>query len=72
MHIIHFKSLRDVMQISTLILQVEHRLELSDWCRDAASVPYGPLLVDLSPKTDDRLRYRTNTGSSHSKFDTPN
>ena len=45
--------------------------ELVDWYRDATSVPFGHLLIDLSPRTDDRLRYCTNTGSIPSKFYIP-
>ena len=45
--------------------------ELVDWYRDATSVPFGHLLIDLSPRTDDRLRYCTNTGSIPSKFYVP-
>ena len=42
--------------------------ELLDWYRDATSLPFDPLLVDLSRRTDDRLRYCTNTGSILSKI----
>ena len=35
------------------------------------SVPFGRLLIYLSPLTDDRLRYCTNTGSITSKFYIP-
>ena len=56
------------MQVSTLFAQLELGSDLVDWYRDAKSVPYGHLLIDLSPRTDDRLRYCTNTGSIPSKF----
>ena len=45
--------------------------ELVDWYRDATSVPFGHLLIDLSPWTDDILRYCTNSGSIPSKFYIP-
>ena len=45
--------------------------ELVDWYRDATSVPFGHLLIDLSPRTDDRLRYWTNSGSVPSKIYIP-
>ena len=45
--------------------------ELVDWYRDATSVPFGHLLIDLSPRRDDRLRYCTNSGSVPSKFYNP-
>ena len=45
--------------------------ELVDWYRDATSVPFGHLLIDLSPRTDDRLRYCKNSGSVPSKFYIP-
>ena len=67
-HIVLFKSPRDVMQVTTLSTQLGLGLELADWYRDATSVPFGHLLIDLSPRTDDRLRYCTNTGSIPSNF----
>ena len=67
-HIVLFKSPRDVMQITTLSTQLGFGSELVDWYRDATSVPLGHLLIDLSPRTDDRLRYCTITGSIPSKF----
>ena len=66
------ESTRDVMQISTLSAQLRLGSELVDWYREAAPVPYGHLLIDLSARTDDdRLRYCTNTGSIPSNFYIP-
>ena len=59
------------MQVTTVSTQLGLGSELVDWYRDATSVPFGHLLVDLSPRTDDRLRYCTNTGSLPSKFYNP-
>ena len=70
-HSVLFKSPRDVMQVTTLSTQLGLSLELVDWYRDATSVPFRHLLIDLSPRTDDRLRYCTNTGSIPSKFYIP-
>ena len=70
-HIVLFKSPRDVMQVTTLGTQLDLGSELVDWYRGATSVPFGHLLIDLSPRTDDRLRYCTNTGSIPSKFYIP-
>ena len=70
-HIVLFNSLRDEMQVTTLSTQLGLGSELVDWYRDATSVPFGHLLIDLSPRTDDRLRYCTNSGSVPSKFYTP-
>ena len=70
-HIVLFKSSRDVMQVFTLSTQLGLGSELVDWYRDATSVPFGHLLIDLSPRTDDRLRYCTNSGSVPSKFYIP-
>ena len=67
-HIVLFKSPRDVMQVTTLSTQLGLGSELVDWYRDATSVPFGQLLIDLSPRTDDRLRFCTNSGSVPSKF----
>ena len=69
--IVLFKSPRHVMQISKLSAQLELGSEPVDWYRDAKTVRYGQLLIDLSPRTDDRLRYCTNTGSIPSKFYIP-
>ena len=70
-HIVLFKSPRDVMQVTTLSTQFGLGSELVDWYRDATSVPVGHLLIDLSPRTDDWLRFCTNTGSIPSKFYIP-
>ena len=70
-HIVPFKSPRDVMQVTTLSTQLGLGSELIDWYRDATAVPFGHLLIDLSPRTADRLRYCTNSGSVPSKFYIP-
>ena len=70
-HIVLFKFPRDVMQVTSLSTQLGLGSELADWYRDAMSIPFGHLLIDLSPCTDDRLRYCTNTGSIPSKFYIP-
>ena len=70
-HIVLFKSLRNVMQVSTLNAHLKLVSQLVDCYRDETSLPYGHLLIDLSPRTDDRLRYCTNTGSIPSKFYIP-
>ena len=70
-HIVLFKSPRDVMQVTTPRTQLGLGSKLVDWYRDATSVPFGHLLIDLSPRTDDRLLYCTNSGSVLSKFYIP-
>ena len=70
-HIVLFKSPRDKMQVTTFSTQLGLGSELVDWYRDATSVSFGHLLIDLSPRADDRLRYCTNTGSIPSKFYIP-
>ena len=70
-HIVLFKSPRDVMQVTTLSTQLGLGSELVDWYRDATSVLFGHLLIDLLPRTDKRLRYCTNSGSVPSKFYIP-
>ena len=59
------------MQVTTLSTQLGLGSELVGWYRDATSVHFGDLLIDLSPRTDDRLRYCINTGSIPSKFYIP-
>ena len=70
-HIVLFKSPHDVKQVTTLSTQLGLGSELVDWFQYATSVPFGLLLIDLSPRTDDQLRYCTNTGSIHLKFHIP-
>ena len=70
-HIVLFKSPREAMQISTLNEHLGLGSELVDWYRDATSVLYGHLLIGLSPRTDDRLRFCKNTGSIPSKLFIP-
>ena len=70
-HIVLFESPRDVMQVTTLSTQLGLGSGLVDWYRDAASVLFDLLLKDLAPRTDDRLRYCTNSGSVPSKFHNP-
>ena len=67
-HIVLFKSPREVMHVSTLCAQLGLGSELVDWHWDATYVPYGHFLIDLWPRTNDRLRYCTNTGSISSIF----
>ena len=70
-HIVLFKSPRDVHQVATLSVQLGLGSALDDWYRNATSVPFGHLLIDLSPRTDDRLRYCRNSGNIPSKFYVP-
>ena len=71
MHIVLFKSPRDLMEIRWLSAQLGLGWELVDCYRDATSVPYGQILKDLSPRTQDRLGSCTNTGSIPSNFYIP-
>ena len=64
-HIALFKSPRGVMQINTLSIQLGLGFSLKEWYRDATS---GHLLIDLSLRTDDRLRYCTNNGKRFQCF----
>ena len=70
-HMVLFKSSRDVHQVATLSVQLGLGSALVDWHRDATTVPFGHLLIELSPRTDDRLRYCTNSGNIPSKFYVP-
>ena len=70
-HIVLFKSPRDVHQVATLSVRLGLGSALVDWYRDATTVLFGHLLIDLSPRTDDRLRYCTNNGKIPSKFYVP-
>ena len=59
------------MQVTTLSTQLGLGSELVDWYRDATSVPFGHLLIDLALRIDVRLRYCLNTGSFLLKFYIP-
>ena len=67
-HIDLFKYPRDVMLISTLSAQLGLGSQLVYWYPDAIFAPYNHLLIDVSPQTDDRLRYCTSNGSIPLKF----
>ena len=60
-HIIFFKTPGDVHQVAKLSVQLRLGSALVDWYRVATSVTFGSLWIDLSPRTDDRLRYCTNS-----------
>ena len=70
-HIVLFKFRRDVMQVTTLSTQSGFGSELVDWYRDATSVSFGHFWIDFLPRTDDRLRYCTDTGYIPSNFYIP-
>ena len=70
-YIVIFKSPRELHQVATLSVQLGLGSALVDWYRDATSVPFGHLLIDLSPRTDDHLRYCTNSGKIPPKFYVP-
>ena len=67
-HIVLFKSPRDGQQIDLLGKQLGLGKTLRKWYAEATSVPYGPLLIDSSPKTNDLLRYSTDVTSFPTKF----
>ena len=55
-HINLFMSLRDVMQVTTVRAQLGFGSKLVDSYRDATSVPWGNLLIDLSLRTISQLQ----------------
>ena len=67
-HLVFFQSPRDMHQIDILNVQLGLGLTLVNWYRDATSVYLGHLLIDLSPRTDGRIRYWTNIGKTSSEF----
>ena len=71
-HIVLFKSPRDVQQIDVLGKQLGLGSTLKKWYVDASSKPYGHLMIDLSPKTPDLLRYCIDVTSFPSQFYLPN
>ncbi len=69
--IVLFKSPRDVQQISRLGNQLGLGKQFNEWYKDAVSKPFGHLMVDLHPRTDDKLRFCTNCGSFPTQFYLP-
>jgi hypothetical protein len=61
-YIVAFKNPRDVLQITTLAKQMYpgNTKFMVEAFRDATSKPFGYLLIDLKPQTDDQIRLRTN------------
>ena len=55
-HIVLLESPHDVMQVSTFIAHLGLGSEFVDWYPDAAWVPDGHLLIDLLPRTVNRVR----------------
>ena len=58
-------------QVATISVQLELGSTLVECYRDATSGPSDHLLIDLSPRTADRLPYCTKTGNTPSKFYVP-
>ena len=70
-HIVLFKSTRDVHQVATLSLQLR-RGSGSHWLVSGCNIcNFGHLLIDLSLRLHDRLRYCTKSGNVPSKFYVP-
>ena len=70
-HIVLFESPRDVDQVATLIVRLGLGSTLVDCYRVATSVPFGHLLIELYPRTDDCLRYCLTSGNIPSKYYVP-
>ena len=70
-HIILFKSPRDINQIQKFGQQLGVGAQFKKWYEDAASRPFGHLLIDLSPRTNDKLRFATDIGQFPTKFYLP-
>ena len=62
-HNILFKSRRNEHHFATKNVQLRLGSVFVDWNRDETSVLFGHLLIDLSTRTEDRLRYCTNSGN---------
>ena len=66
--IVLFKSVRDVMQVSTVSAHLGLESELLDWYRGATLAPYCFLVFESSPRTGVRLRYCSDSGSVSSNI----
>ena len=61
-YLVLFKNPRDANQVATLARQMypgKSKFVLEAF-EDATKEPYGYLLIDLKPETDERYRIRTN------------
>jgi hypothetical protein len=68
-YIVLFKNPRDANQVSVLARQMypgKSKFMLEAF-KDATEKPYGYLLIDFKPETDEKLRVRTNIFTSDSK-----
>ena len=70
-HTVLFKSPRDVQRIDILGKQFGLGNTLQTCKADATSTPYDDLMIHLSPKTNDLLRFCTHVTSIPSKFYLP-
>ena len=61
--IVPFKSPRDVQQIGVLVKQLGLGKQLVDWYNASTRRSYGHLMIDLSPRTPDCLRFCTESTS---------
>ena len=61
-YVVLFKNPRDAGQLAIMARQMYPRKSnfMVEAFRDATREPYGYLLIDLKPETDDRYRFRTN------------
>ena len=61
-YVVLFKNPRDAGQVAIMARQMYPRKSnfVVEAFRDATREPYGYLLIDLKPETDDRYRFRTN------------
>ena len=71
-HIVLFKSPRDVHQINVLGKQLGlDNSQLTYWYNQATSSPFGHLMIDLSPRTNDLLRFSSDSSSFPATFYLP-
>ena len=70
-HIVLFKSPRDINQIQRFGQQLGLGKQFSKWYEDATNKPFGHLLIDLTPRTNDKLRFSTNIGQFPTKYYLP-
>lgn len=71
-HIILFNSPRDIQQITHFARQLNKTAFLKDAYANAVAEQYGHLIIDLDPKTSEKLRYCSNiTGPFPSVFYLP-
>ena len=67
-HIVLFKSPRDVLQINTFSQQLGLGSQLKEWYHDATCIPFGHLLINLTPITVPKKKQNWNKSEKRKRL----